>query len=223
MVVVATADQPAVLRIKGAMTATTIAEYFREQGADVMFLLDSATRIAVAQREIGLAVGEPPATKGYTPSVFSLLPRLIERTGTSEKGSITGIYAVLVEGDDLDEPISDAMRAILDGHIVLDRRIAQRNHYPAIDILASISRVMPDVVEKKHLEAAGEILRIAASYREAEDLINIGAYVKGSSPDIDRAIALHAPINLLLRQDIVEKTSFEKTMAALQTILGNKR
>ncbi|OGJ92996.1 MAG: EscN/YscN/HrcN family type III secretion system ATPase, partial [Candidatus Raymondbacteria bacterium RIFOXYA2_FULL_49_16] len=190
VVVVATSDQPALIRLKGALTATTIAEYFRAEGNDVMLLMDSSTRIAMAQREIGLATGEPPATKGYTPSVFAFLPRLMERAGTSDKGSITGLYTVLVEGDDLDEPIADAMRSILDGHIVLSRALAQRNHYPAIDVLGSISRVMPDVIEKEHLAAARRLLTLMAEYRGAEDLITIGAYAKGSNPEVDRAITI---------------------------------
>ncbi|MFH1761903.1 MAG: FliI/YscN family ATPase [bacterium] len=220
VVVVATADQPAVLRIKGAMVATTIAEHFRDKGKDVMFMLDSATRIAMAQREIGLAIGEPPASKGYTPSVFSLLPRLIERAGTSDKGTITGIYTVLVEGDDLDEPISDAMRAILDGHIVLDRALANKNHYPAVDVLKSISRVMREVTDIKHQKACAELSSIMAAYQGAEDLINIGAYARGSSAEIDRAIELIKPLSVFLKQDINDKTDFNKIIAALSKLSG---
>ena len=185
VVVVATSDQPALVRIKGAMTATAIAEYFRDQGHKVILMMDSVTRFAMAQREVGLTIGEPPATRGYTPSVFALLPRLLERAGTSENGSITGIYTVLVDGDDMNEPIADAVRSILDGHIVLSRAIAAQNHFPAIDILPSVSRVMNEVVTKEHLKAAQQMRSLMAVYKDAEDLIHIGAYVKGSSKKID--------------------------------------
>ncbi len=220
VVVVATSDQPALIRLKGALTATTIAEYFREAGNDVMLLLDSSTRIAMAQREIGLATGEPPATKGYTPSVFAFLPRLLERAGTSENGSITGMYTVLVEGDDLDEPISDAMRAILDGHIVLSRALANKNHYPAVDILASISRVMPDVITPEHKKFAKRLLTLMAEYKAAEDLITIGAYAKGSNPEVDKAIAVLNDVNQFLRQEINDKTPFDVILGTLKKIVG---
>ncbi|OGJ86635.1 MAG: flagellar protein export ATPase FliI [Candidatus Raymondbacteria bacterium RifOxyA12_full_50_37] len=219
VVVVATSDQPALIRLKGALTATTIAEYFRAEGNDVMLLMDSSTRIAMAQREIGLATGEPPATKGYTPSVFAFLPRLMERAGTSDKGSITGLYTVLVEGDDLDEPIADAMRSILDGHIVLSRALAQRNHYPAIDVLGSISRVMPDVIEKEHLAAARRLLTLMAEYRGAEDLITIGAYAKGSNPEVDRAITIMKDMNSFLCQAVGEKASMSEAIVTMKQLV----
>lgn len=218
VVVVATSDKPALVRIKGALTATAIAEYFRDQGKRVVLMMDSVTRFAMAQREVGLTIGEPPATRGYTPSVFALLPRLLERAGTNDKGSITGIYTVLVDGDDMNEPIADAVRSILDGHIVLSRAIAAQNHFPAIDILASVSRVMVDVVEKSHLKAAQEMRSLMAVYKDAEDLIHIGAYVKGSSAKIDKAIAKNDKINEFLCQDIFEKTSFQDTVTMLEAI-----
>ena len=212
VVVAATSDQPALVRLKGAFVATAIAEYFRDQGKDVMLLMDSVTRMAMAQREIGLAVGEPPTTKGYTPSVFAMMPRLMERAGKLDQGSITGLYTVLVDGDDMDEPISDAMRSILDGHIVLSRKLASMNHYPAIDVLSSVSRVMIDVVSPEHLSRSLATLEILAVYREAEDLINIGAYQSGSNPNIDRAIKVIDSVNSFLRQDINEHTQFDKTI-----------
>ena len=218
VVVVATSDKPALVRIKGAMTATAIAEYFRDQGKKVVLMMDSVTRFAMAQREVGLTVGEPPATRGYTPSVFALLPRLLERAGTSDKGSITGIYTVLVDGDDMNEPIADAVRSILDGHIVLSRSIAAQNHFPAIDVLASVSRVMTDVAASDHKQAAREMRSMMAIYKEAEDLIHIGAYVKGSSPKIDKAIDKIDQINEFLCQDVYEQTTFEKTKEALIAI-----
>ena len=218
VVVVATSDKPALVRIKGAMTATAIAEYFRDQGKRVVLMMDSVTRFAMAQREVGLTIGEPPATRGYTPSVFALLPRLLERAGTSGKGSITGIYTVLVDGDDMNEPIADAVRSILDGHIVLSRAIAAQNHFPAIDILASVSRVMSDVVTKDHKDAAAKLRALMAVYKEAEDLIHIGAYVKGSSPKIDEAIKKIDDINAFLCQDVFETTSFEEMKQRLISI-----
>jgi len=219
VVVVVTSDQPSLIRVKGAMVATAIAEHFRDQGKNVMLLMDSLTRIAIAQREIGLAVGEPPATKGFTPSVFALLPRLLERAGTNEHGSITGLYTVLVEGDDFNEPISDAVRSILDGHISLSRRLAALNQYPAVDVLDSISRLMIDVSSREHLELAGEVRRIIAIYRESEDLINIGAYVKGSSEKIDYAISKIDAINTFFRQGIKEKCDFENALNELSQIM----
>lgn len=218
VVVVATSDKPALVRIKGAMTATAIAEYFRDQGKKVVLMMDSVTRFAMAQREVGLTIGEPPATRGYTPSVFALLPRLLERAGTSAKGSITGIYTVLVDGDDMNEPIADAVRSILDGHIVLSRQIAAQNHFPAIDVLASVSRVMVEVVGEDHLKASQQMRALMAVYKEAEDLIHIGAYVKGSSKRIDDAIAKIDGINDFLCQGIYERSTFEETEQALEAI-----
>lgn len=212
VVVVATSDQPALIRKTGALLATAIAEYFRDQGNDVLLMMDSLTRFSMAQREIGLAIGEPPVSRGYTPSVFSVMPKLLERSGTSQKGSITGLYTVLVDGDDMTEPIADTARSILDGHIVLSRQMAHRNHYPAVDILESISRVMNDIVSKDHKALASEIRKNLAVYREAEDLINVGAYMKGSNADIDRAISLISQINSFLVQGTLEKFTFEQTM-----------
>lgn len=218
VVVVATSDKPALVRIKGALTATAIAEYFRDRGRKVVLMMDSVTRFAMAQREVGLTVGEPPATRGYTPSVFALLPRLLERAGTSAKGSITGIYTVLVDGDDMNEPIADAVRSILDGHIVLSRNIAAQNHFPAIDVLVSVSRVMSAVVPKEHMEANRKLRALMAVYKEAEDLIHIGAYVKGSSPKIDEAVQKIDAINDFLCQGVFEVQSFEETIQRLEGI-----
>ena len=215
VVVVATSDNPALIRVKGAMVAITIAEYFRDRGKNVLFMMDSATRFAMAQREIGLAIGEPPTTKGYTPSVFAMLPRLLERSGTSDKGSITGLYTVLVDGDDLNEPIADALRGILDGHIVLSRKLAAKNHYPSIDVLGSISRLMNDLIEKDQLEASGKLKELLATYQEAEDLISIGAYVKGTNAKIDESIKYLDTINSFLKQDMDDSTSFSDTREQL--------
>jgi flagellum-specific ATP synthase len=220
VVVAVSSDEPALLRIKGAMTATTIAEYFRDQGKNVLLLLDSVTRIAMAQREVGLAIGEPPASKGYTPSVFAMLPVLLERAGMTEHGSITGLYTVLVEGDDMNEPISDAVRSILDGHVSLSRRLAAMNQYPAIDVLDSVSRLAPEVATEQEKELAAEVRRIIATYRESEDLINVGAYVKGSSKKIDRAIAKIDDLNTFLRQDMMEATDHERSVADLSHLLA---
>jgi flagellum-specific ATP synthase len=212
VVVVAGSDSHPLIRMRAAYVATTISEYFRDLGNDVLLMVDSLTRFAMAQREIGLSVGEPPATKGYTPSVFSLLPKLLERSGTLEdRGSITGLYTVLVEGDDFNEPISDASRSILDGHIYLTRELANKNHYPAIDILQSVSRVMNDIVDEQHRQLAKKIVNVLATYKKAEDLINIGAYVQGSNPDIDYAIVMVDRVNRFLRQDIGEKIDFQET------------
>jgi len=219
VVIVATSDKPALIRTKGAFVATAIAEYFRDKGKDVLLLMDSLTRFAMAQREVGLAAGEPPVARGYTPSVFAVLPKLLERTGTSNRGSITGLYSVLVDGDDLDEPISDSVRGILDGHIVLSRNLANKNHYPAIDVLKSVSRLMPDIVTQQHMEAASSIKKILAQYNEAEDLINIGAYSKGSNKDIDYAIKKIDLINDFLRQKTEQKISFEETLDKMFSIL----
>lgn len=220
VVVVATSDQPALVRLKGAMVATAIAEYFRDQGKDVILMMDSVTRFAIAQREVGLAVGEPPTTRGYTPSVFAMLPRLLERSGTSDVGSITGLYTVLVEGDDMNEPIADAVRGILDGHIVLSRHLAHQNHYPAIDVLASVSRLMTELGEPEHLKAAGELRNILATYRDNQDLINIGAYSQGSNPQIDKAIAMIQVINDFLQQHTNEKISYAETISSLVKMFG---
>jgi len=205
IVVAVTSDEPALIRLKGILTATTVAEYFRDQGKDVLLLVDSLTRVAMAQREIGLSIGEPPATKGYPPSAFAILPRILERSGPGPIGSITGLYTVLVEGDDFNEPISDAVRSVIDGHIVLARSLSARNHYPAVDVLDSVSRLMLSVISPEHKRAAGEVKELLAVYRESEDLINIGAYVKGSSPKIDRAIAHIDRINQFLKQEIEER------------------
>jgi flagellum-specific ATP synthase len=220
VVVVATSDQPALVRLKGAMTATAIAEYFRDQGMDVMLMMDSVTRFAMAQREVGLTVGEPPATRGYTPSVFAMLPKLLERSGTGDKGSITGIYTVLVDGDDMNEPIADAVRSILDGHIVLTRGLAAQNHYPAIDVLASVSRVMMEIVAKEHIQQAQRLRALLATYREAEDLINIGAYAHGSNPAIDQAIAAIGNIKSFLQQDVNENTPMAETVQRLKALVS---
>ncbi|OHD56449.1 MAG: flagellar protein export ATPase FliI [Spirochaetes bacterium GWF1_51_8] len=223
VVVVVTSNEPPLLRIRGAYVATAIAEYFRDQGKDVMFLMDSVTRFAMAQREVGLAVGEPPATKGYPPSVFSNLPRLLERTGTSDKGTITAFYSVLVEGDDVNEPISDAVRGILDGHMVLARNLAHKNHYPAIDILASISRLMTEVVDEEHQKLANKLKEALANYREAEDLVNIGAYVQGSNAKIDFALSKIEKIEAFLRQGIYEKSDYQKSFDAIKAIFEEKK
>jgi len=220
VVITATSDQPALVRVKAAFLATAIAEYFRDQGRDVMLMMDSLTRFSMAQREIGLATGEPPVSRGYTPSVFSMMPKLLERAGNSDKGSITGMYTVLVDGDDLTEPITDTARGILDGHIVLSRKIANKNHYPAIDVLASISRVMGDVTTMEHRQMAGHIKGLLATYKEAEDLINIGAYVKGSNKDIDLAVSKIDKINEFLRQQTEENISFEDTLKMMEEIAG---
>ncbi len=218
VVVVVTSDQPALIRVKGAMVTTAIAEYFRDQGLNVMLLMDSLTRFAMAQREIGLAIGEPPVTRGYTPSVFATMPKLLERTGSSDKGTITGLYTVLVDGDDLTEPITDTVRGILDGHIVLSRELANANHYPAIDVLASISRVMPNIVDEEHLNIAGAIKDIMAVYAESEDLINIGAYKRGTNRKIDTAIDFMDDINEFLRQQTHSSPTYEETLELIKKI-----
>jgi flagellum-specific ATP synthase len=219
VVVVATSDQPALVRIKAAYVATRIAEFFRDAGLDVMLMMDSVTRFAMAQREVGLAIGEPTTTRGYTPSVFAALPKLLERAGTSETGTITALYSVLVDGDDLNEPVSDAVRAILDGHIVLSRKLASANQFPAVDVLASVSRVMPDVVSEAHFAAASKVRDLMATYREAEDLINIGAYVAGSNPRVDLAIARNETIRSFMRQGIYEVSTLDEAQRAV-TALG---
>lgn len=219
VVVVATSDQPALVRLKAAMVATALAEYYRDQGQDVMLMMDSVTRFAMSQREVGLAVGEPPATRGYTPSVFALLPKLLERSGTSDKGTITGLYTVLVDGDDYNEPITDAVRGILDGHIVLSRALAAQNHYPAIDILNSISRVMNEIVDPEHRKMAAEIRAILATYTDAKDLIDIGAYNPGSNPKIDYALEMIEGTNEFLRQDIIESITLEESCTMIKKLL----
>ncbi len=218
VVVVATSDEPALLRIKAAWVATAIAEYFRDQGLSVLLMMDSITRWCMALREVGLTVGEPPTARGYTPSVFANLPKLLERAGRSDKGSITGIYTVLVEGDDMDEPIADAARGILDGHIVLSRELAQLGHYPAIDVLGSVSRLMPNVIPIEHLELANQIRAILASYRKAEDLINIGAYIEGSNPNIDEAIKYIGKVNVFLKQNVTESIQFDSAVSKMAEI-----
>lgn len=219
VLVVATSDEPALLRVKAAYTATAIAEFFRDNGADVLLMMDSVTRFAMAQREVGLAAGEPPVSRGYTPSVLSNLPKLLERAGNLRTGSITGIYTVLVDGDDMNEPIADACRSILDGHIVLSRQLASQNHYPAIDILSSVSRVMNDVITDEHRKIAGDIKDYMAVYKEAEDIINIGMYSGGSNKRLDRAIELHDKINDFLKQNIEEKYDFDYTVNLLKRLI----
>ncbi|HHW19413.1 MAG TPA: flagellar protein export ATPase FliI [Firmicutes bacterium] len=218
VVVVATSDEPALLRIKAAWVATAVAEYFRDKGLSVLLMMDSVTRWCMALREVGLAVGEPPTTRGYTPSVFANLPKLLERAGKASKGSITGIYTVLVEGDDMDEPIADAARGILDGHIVLSRDLAQMGHYPAVDVLASISRLMTQVASKEHLELAQKVRTILSTYRKAEDLINIGAYVRGSNEKIDQALRYIDRVNSFLRQGVLDKVSFDQMLSQLEAV-----
>lgn len=222
VVVVSTSDQPALVRIKGAEVATAVAEYFRDQGLNVMFMMDSVTRFAMAQREVGLAIGEPPATKGYTPSVFAQLPKLLERSGTSDKGTITGIYTVLVEADDMNEPVADTVRSILDGHIVLSRDLASSGHYPPIDVLSSISRLMTDVVDSRLCEHANKIREILNTYRNAQDLINIGAYVQGSNPRIDYALNMLDAVNSFLRQNRDDETGFEETLARIRSMFNEE-
>ncbi|MDF2486644.1 MAG: fliI [Herbinix sp.] len=218
VLVVATSDKPALIRKKAAKTATAIAEYFRDQGKDVLLMMDSLTRFSMAQREIGLASGEPPVSRGYPPSVYSEMPKLLERAGNSEHGSITGLYTVLVDGDDFNEPITDTARSILDGHIMLSRKLGHKNHYPAIDILQSISRCMSSIVTGDHKIAAGKLKNVLATYQDAEDLINIGAYKNGSNPDIDYAIAKIKEVNTFLQQDIDLKQDFNSEITMLMEI-----
>lgn len=216
--VIATGDKPAMMRMKCLLTATTIAEYFRDNGKKVMLMVDSVTRMAMAARDVGLAVGEPPTMRGYTPSVFSLIPRVLERAGKSEHGSITAIYAVLVEGDDMNEPIADTVRGVLDGHIVLSRKIAVKNHFPAIDVLASVSRLFPEITSEEQQKLVGEMRNLMAVYMENEDLINIGAYERGANAEIDKAIALKGRIDTFLKQGIYEAVPFEQMMQQLRAI-----
>lgn len=220
VLVVATSDQPALLRLKSAMVGTAVAEYFRDLGYNVMLMMDSLTRFAMAQREIGMTVGEPPVSRGFTPSVYAMLPRLLERSGTSERGSITGIYTVLVEGDDLNEPISDTVRGILDGHIVLSRKLANAGQYPAIDILGSVSRLMADIAGSEHRQMAGRIKDLMMTFGEVQDLVNIGAYKSGSDGKIDEALRLREPILELLRQDVEEEADFDQSLERMKQVLG---
>ncbi|MDR0949055.1 MAG: flagellar protein export ATPase FliI [Lachnospiraceae bacterium] len=222
VVVVATSDRPALERNKAAKVATAIAEYFRDQGKDVLLMMDSLTRFSMAQREIGLASGEPPVSRGYPPSVYSEMPKLLERAGRASRGSITGLYTVLVDGDDFNEPITDTARSILDGHIMLSRKLGHKNHYPAIDILQSISRCMSQIVDKNHKKAANQLKNVMATYNEAEDLINIGAYKKGSNEAIDYAIAKIGEVNRFLQQDTMEKFDFAESVAMMESLFdGN--
>ncbi|MBQ4537946.1 MAG: flagellar protein export ATPase FliI [Lachnospiraceae bacterium] len=218
VVVVATSDRPALERNKAAKTATAIAEYFRDQGKDVLLMMDSLTRFSMAQREIGLASGEPPVTRGYPPSVYSEMPKLLERAGRASKGSITGLYTVLVDGDDFNEPITDTARSILDGHIMLDRKLGHKNHYPAIDVLQSISRCMSQIATREHKQVAGKLKTVLATYHEAEDLINIGAYKNGSNPSIDYAISKIDAVNEFLCQDVEAKYTFEESVKLLNEL-----
>ncbi|MGL5574121.1 MAG: flagellar protein export ATPase FliI [Sarcina sp.] len=221
VVVCVTSDKSPLQRLKGALTATAIAEYFRDKNKKVILMMDSVTRFAMAQREIGLAIGEPPATKGYTPSVFAMLPKLMERAGTSDKGSITAFYTVLVDGDDFNEPIADTVRGILDGHIVLSRDLAQKNHYPAIDVLNSVSRLMPTIAPEKHKDIASNLRDMLATYKDSEDLINIGAYARGANRKLDKAVDLNQHIIAFLKQKIDEKAEFETTINSLE-LLGRR-
>ena len=216
VVVIATSDKPALIRNKAAKTATAIAEYFRDQGKDVLLMMDSLTRFSMAQREIGLASGEPPVTRGYPPSVYSEMPKLLERAGNSDVGSITGLYTVLVDGDDFNEPITDTARSILDGHIMLDRKLGHKNHYPAIDVLQSISRCMSQIATSEHKAAAGKLKNVLATYNEAEDLINIGAYKSGANKNIDYAIEKIDAINEFLCQEVDSKYSFDEELDMLK-------
>jgi flagellum-specific ATP synthase len=220
VVVVATGNQSALLRIRAAFLATAIAEFFRDQGKRVVLMVDSVTRLAMAQREVGLAVGEPPSTRGYTPSVFSILPKLLERAGTSEgPGSITGLYTVLVEGDDMNEPVADTVRGILDGHVVLSRKLAHKGHFPAVDILQSISRVMSDIVPKELLGQASKLRDVLSSYQDAEDLITIGAYKPGQNARVDHAVALIDRVNQFLKQSADAPSTLQESWQALQQAL----
>jgi flagellum-specific ATP synthase len=215
VLIIATSDQSPLIRMRAAYAATAVAEYFRDQGRDVLLMMDSVTRFAMAAREVGLAVGEPPTTKGYTPTVFAQLPKLLERAGTSRNGSITGVYTVLVDGDDFNEPIADATRSILDGHIVLTRELADQGHFPAIDVLRSISRLRTDICPEEHIAAGRAVNRLMAVYRKVEDMINIGAYAQGSNPEIDLSIRLQPHINAFLRQDVAERAPLDASFAAL--------
>jgi flagellum-specific ATP synthase len=218
VVVVATSDQPPLVRLKASLTATAIAEYFRDKGKNVLLMMDSVTRVAMAQRDVGLAIGEPPATRGYTPSVFAFLPKMLERSGAGERGSITAIYTVLVEGDDMNEPVADTVRGILDGHFVLSRDLAAKYHYPSVDVQRSVSRVMPSVVSQEHYEAAGRIRELLSTYDGAQDLINIGAYKSGSNPKVDWALSHIDAVNAFLKQGMTESFSFDNTVSQLMAL-----
>ena len=220
VLVVATSDQPAMMRNKCAMTATSIAEYFRDQGKDVLLMMDSLTRFCMAQREIGLSIGEPPVARGYTPSIYTALPKLLERSGNFEKGSITGIYTVLVEGDDTNEPIADTVRGIIDGHIILSRKIAVKNHYPAIDVLGSISRLMNDIADRDQVKTASQLRNMLSIYEQNQDLISIGAYKRGTNPVLDNAISHIDRINDFLQQAVGDKVVFQDTVAQMKAILN---
>ncbi|MCL2719139.1 MAG: flagellar protein export ATPase FliI [Lachnospiraceae bacterium] len=220
VVIVATSDKPALERNKAAKTATAIAEYFRDQGKDVLFMMDNLTRFSMAQREIGLAGGEPPVSRGYPPSVYAEMPKLLERAGCAEKGSITGLYAVLVDADDFNEPITDTARSILDGHIMLSRRLAHRNHYPAVDVLQSISRCMAQITDREHKKLAGKLKNVLATYGESEDLINIGAYRPGSNKNIDYAIEKIDAVNEFLMQEVDTKYTFEETLEMMTALFA---
>jgi flagellum-specific ATP synthase len=221
-VVVATSDAPAVMRIRAAFTATRIAEWFRDQGRDVVLMMDSVTRFAMAQREVGLAAGEPPATRGYPPSVFAILPKLLERVGIGEQGSITGLYTVLVEGDDMNEPIADTARSILDGHVQLSRALAESSHYPAVDVLGSISRVASSVASAEQIDATRVVRRLLAAWRDAKDLIDIDAYVAGANPLVDRAIALMPRIEAFCQQPVSERSELHPTREALRSLVSEE-
>ena len=221
VVVVVTSDKPVVARLKGAFVATTIAEYFRDKGLNVMMLLDSITRLANAQRELGLAIGEPPTTRGYTPSVFSVIPKLLERTGITSKGSITALYTVLVDGDDFNEPVSDTVRGTLDGHIILSRKLAAQNHFPAIDLLNSVSRCMIDVVTDGHMKAAQNLRSAYAIYKDAEDMINVGAYVEGKNHKIDYAISKYDNITSYLKQGVSDESKYEEDIDSLMKMMND--
>lgn len=220
VVVVATAEQPALMKIKAALVATTVAEYFRNQGKNVLLMLDSLTRVAMALREVGLSVGEPPTSRGYTPSVFAFMPKLLERTGTSGEGSITGLYTVLVEGDDFNEPISDTVRGILDGHIILSRDLAYQNHFPAVDVLGSVSRLMLHITPPEHLEAAGKLRDMLATYKRYEDIVSIGAYVRGTNPKLDQALQLKDRIDQFLRQSVHDRVDYEEMLEQMFQLSG---
>jgi flagellum-specific ATP synthase len=220
VVVVATSDQPPLVRVRGAFLAAAVAEYFRDRGLDVMLMMDSLTRLAMAQREVGLSIGEPPSARGYTPSVFAMLPRLVERAGATARGTITGLYTVLVEGDDLNEPVADTARSLLDGHVVLARELANQGHYPAVDVLRSLSRLMPDLAPAAQLAHAQRVRSWLATYRDAEDLIKIGAYTPGTSPRIDEAVGRMDAIGAFLRQGLAERCSLEESVAALAALAG---
>jgi len=219
IVVVATSDQPAIVKIKAGLVATTIAEYYRSQGNNVLLMMDSLTRVAMALREVGLAIGEPPTSRGYTPSMFAFMPKLLERSGTSDEGSITGLYTVLVESDDFNEPVADTVRGLLDGHVILSRALAEQNHFPAIDVLGSVSRLTTQIASAEHQKAAATVRDGLATYRKTEDLINIGAYVPGSNRKVDAAITMKDPWDAFLKQDIDEQAPLAQTLDALQKLM----